>query len=89
MFNYLKKGVKSYILIINNKGLLLLVNLIDDNLIIPKIYFLYDLINWYNIKNYNLYFEKKRNYYFFIILRSYLGLFKLRDIFFFENLYKK
>ena len=89
MFNYLKKGVKSYILIINNKGLLLLVNLIDDNLIIPKIYFLYDLINWYNIKNYNLYFEKKRNYYFFIILRGYLGLFKLRDIFFFENLYKK
>jgi len=89
MFNYLKKGVKSYILIINNKSLLLLVNLIDDNLIIPKIYFLYDLINWYNIKNYNLYFEKKRNYYFFIILRSYLGLFKLRDIFFFENLYKK
>ncbi len=51
MINYLKKVVKSFILIINNKGLLLLVSLINDNLIIPKIYFLYDLINLYNIKN--------------------------------------
>ena len=39
MINYLKKGVKSYILITNNESLLLLVNLINDNLIIPKIYF--------------------------------------------------
>lgn len=65
MVNYLKKGVKSYILIINNEGLLLLVNLINDNLIIPKIYFLYDLINWYNIKNYIYILNKKNNYYFF------------------------
>jgi hypothetical protein len=72
MINYLKKGVKSYILIINNEGLLLLVNLINDNLIIPKIYFLYDLINWYNIKNYNLYFEQK-NYNFFFYYTSGLS----------------
>jgi len=39
MINYLKKGIKSYILIINNENLLLLVNLINDNIIIPKIYF--------------------------------------------------
>jgi hypothetical protein len=89
MVNYLKKGVKSYILIINNEGLLLLVNLINDNLIIPKIYFLYDLINWYNIKNYIYILNKKIIIIFFIILRGYQGLFKLRDIFFFENLDKK
>jgi hypothetical protein len=39
MINYLKKGVKSCILITNNESLLLLVNLINDNLIISKIYF--------------------------------------------------
>jgi len=72
MINYLKKGVKSYILIINNEGLLLLVNLINDNLIIPKIYFLYDLINWYNIKNYNLYFEKKKELLFFYYTSGFI-----------------
>ena len=88
MVNYLKKGVKSYILIINNEGLLLLVNLINDNLIIPKIYFLYDLINWYNIKNYIYILNKK----IIIIFLLYFGVIRVYlswEIFFFENLDKK
>jgi len=88
MVNYLKKGVKSYILIINNEGLLLLVNLINDNLIIPKIYFLYDLINWYNIKNY-IYILNKKIIIIFLLYFGVIWVYLSWEIFFFENLDKK
>ncbi len=55
-----KKGVNAYILTINNnEGLLLLINLINGNMRTPKIYSLYKLIDWYNLKNPNLNIEKK------------------------------
>jgi len=82
MVNYLKKGVKSYILIINNEGLLLLVNLINDNLIIPKIYFLYDLINWYNIKNY-IYILNKKIIIIFLLYFGVIWVYLSWEIFFF------
>jgi hypothetical protein len=55
-----KKGVNAYILTINNyEGLLLLINLINGNMRTPKIYSLYNLIDWYNLKDSNLNIEKK------------------------------
>lgn len=55
-----KKGVNAYVLTINNyDGLLLLIDLINGNMRTPKIYYLYNLIDWYNSKNSNLNLEKK------------------------------
>ena len=55
-----KKGVNAYILTINNyEGLLLLINLINGNMRTSKIYSLYNLIDWYNLKDPNLKIEKK------------------------------
>ena len=46
-----KKGVNAYILTINNyDGLLLVTSLINGNMRTPKIYALYNLINWLNLK---------------------------------------
>jgi len=46
-----KKGVNAYILIINNyDGLILLTSLINGNMITPKIYSLYNLIDFLNLK---------------------------------------
>jgi LAGLIDADG endonuclease len=46
-----KKGQNAYILTINNyKGLLLIVNLINGNMKTPKIFALFDLIDWLNNK---------------------------------------
>ena len=50
-----KKGVSAYILTINNyDGLLLVTSLINGNMRTPKIYALYNLIDWLNLK-----FEEK------------------------------
>lgn len=55
-----KKGVNAYILTINNKkGLLLLISLINGKMRTPKIYSLYNLIDWYNSKNSGIFIEKK------------------------------
>lgn len=55
-----KKGVNAYVITINNsKGLLFLINLINGKMKTPKLYYLYDLIDWYNIKDPNLKIEKK------------------------------
>nr|YP_009568400.1 LAGLIDADG endonuclease [Orbilia oligospora]QBL02039.1 LAGLIDADG endonuclease [Orbilia oligospora] len=55
-----KKGVNAYILTVNNKlGLLLLLSLINGYMRTPKIYALWKLIDWYNIKDSNLNLEKK------------------------------
>ena len=46
-----KKGVNAYILTINNlDGLLLITSLINGNMITPRIYDLYNLIDWLNLK---------------------------------------
>lgn len=46
-----KKGVNAYILTINNyDGLLLVTSLINGNMRTPKIYALYNLIDWLNLK---------------------------------------
>lgn len=46
-----KKGVNAYILTINNyDGLILLTSLINGNMRTPKIYSLYNLIDWLNLK---------------------------------------
>ena len=46
-----KKGVNAYILTINNlDGLLLVTSLINGNMRTPKIYALYSLIDWLNLK---------------------------------------
>jgi hypothetical protein len=48
---YRKKGVNAYILTINNyEGLILLTSLINGNMRTPKIYNLYSLIDWLNLK---------------------------------------
>lgn len=50
-----KKGVNAYVLTINDKeGILNLVNLLNGNMRTPKIYSLYNLIDWLNINNSNL-----------------------------------
>ena len=55
-----KKGVNAYILTINNKkGLLSLISLINGKMRTPKIYSLYNLIDWYNSKDLNISIEKK------------------------------
>lgn len=55
-----KKEANAYILTINNKeGLLLLVNLLNGNMRTPKVYSLYNLIDWYNLKDSNLNIKKK------------------------------
>jgi Cytochrome C and Quinol oxidase polypeptide I/LAGLIDADG endonuclease len=47
-----KKGVNAYILYINDqKGILNLVNLLNGNMRTPKIYSLFNLIDWLNNKN--------------------------------------
>jgi len=52
-----KKGVSAYILTINNyEGLLLIINLINGNMRTPKIYSLYNLIDFYQNR---IYIEKK------------------------------
>nr|YP_008854746.1 hypothetical protein Gasi_Mp36 [Ganoderma sinense]AHA41746.1 hypothetical protein Gasi_Mp36 [Ganoderma sinense] len=46
-----KKGVNAYILTINSyEGLLLVTSLINGNMRTPKIYALYNLIDWLNLK---------------------------------------
>ncbi len=53
-----KKGANAYVLTINSyNGLLFIINLINGKMRTPKIYSLYNLIDWYNSKNLNL--EKK------------------------------
>ena len=55
-----KKGVNAYILNINNyDGLLLLTSLINGNIITPKIYASYGLIDWLNFKFDDIYISKK------------------------------
>ena len=55
-----KKGVNAYILTINNfDGLLLLTSLINGNMKTPKIYSLYSLIDWLNIKFKEINIDKK------------------------------
>ena len=50
-----KKGLNCYILSINDKkGILNLVNLLNGNMRTPKIYSLYNLIDWLNKNNLNL-----------------------------------
>lgn len=50
-----KKGLNAYILYINDqKGILILVNLLNGNMRTPKINSLYKLINWINNHNSNL-----------------------------------
>ena len=50
-----KKGVNAYILTINNyEGLLLVTSLINGNMRTPKIYALWNLIDWLNLKFENL-----------------------------------
>ena len=47
-----KKGVNAYILTINNyNGLILLISLINGNMRTPKIYSLYNLIDWFNLNS--------------------------------------
>jgi len=54
-----KKGVNAYVLTINNyNGLILLISLINGNMRTPKIYSLYNLIDWLNLKKEN-YIPKK------------------------------
>jgi len=46
-----KKGVNAYVLTINNyNGLILLISIINGNMRTPKIYSLYNLIDWFNFK---------------------------------------
>ena len=46
-----KKGVNAYILTINNyEGLILLTSLMNGNMRTPKIYSLYNLIDWLNLR---------------------------------------
>jgi hypothetical protein len=55
-----KKGVNAYILIINNyDGLILLTSLINGNMRTPKIYNLYNLIDWLNLKFEEINISKK------------------------------
>ena len=55
-----KKGVNAYILTINNyDGLLLVTSLINGNMRTPKIYALYSLIDWLNLKFENINIPKK------------------------------
>ena len=55
-----KKGVNAYVLSINNfEGLLYLINLINGKMRTPKIYSLFNLIDWYNLKDETLNIEKK------------------------------
>jgi LAGLIDADG DNA endonuclease family protein len=54
-----KKGVNAYVLYINDqKGILNLVNLLNGNMRTPKIYSLFNLIDWLNKKNTNLALKK-------------------------------
>jgi hypothetical protein len=46
-----KKGENAYVLTVNNlEGLILLISLINGNIRTPKIYSLYNLIDWSNLK---------------------------------------
>ena len=55
-----KKGVNAYILTINNyDGLLLVTSLINGNMRTPKIYALYNLIDWLNLKFEDINIPKK------------------------------
>ena len=54
-----KKGVNAYTLYINNsEGILKLVQLLNGNMRTPKIYSLYNLIDWLNNKNKELNLSK-------------------------------
>jgi LAGLIDADG endonuclease/GIY-YIG catalytic domain len=54
-----KKGVNAYVLYINDqKGILNLVNLLNGNMRTPKIYSLFNLIDWLNKNNTNLALKK-------------------------------
>ena len=55
-----KKGVNAYIYTVNNsKGLLLLIELMNGNMRTNKVFTFYKLIDWFNLKNKDLNFEKK------------------------------
>lgn len=55
-----KKGVNAYVLTVNcYNGLLLVINLINGKMKTPKIYSLYNLIDWYNSNNSALSIKKK------------------------------
>ena len=55
-----KKGINAYVLTINSSsGLLYLISLINGKIKTPKIYSLFNLIDWYNLKNGTLNIEKK------------------------------
>jgi hypothetical protein len=46
-----KKGINAYVLTINNyNGLIILISMINGNMRTPKIYSLYNLIDWLNFK---------------------------------------
>jgi len=50
-----KKGINACFLTINNYNeLILLISMINGNMRTPKIYSLYELIDWFNIKNLNI-----------------------------------
>jgi len=54
-----KKGLNAYVLHINDKkGIINLVNLLNGNMRTPKIYSLYNLIDWLNIKTPDLNLKK-------------------------------
>ena len=54
-----KKGVNAYVLYVNNnEGILKLVHLLNGNMRTPKIYSLYNLIDWLNNKNKELNLSK-------------------------------
>jgi LAGLIDADG endonuclease len=55
-----KKGINAYVLTINNyNGLILLISLINGNMRTPKIYSLYNLIDWLNFKFKEIHIPKK------------------------------
>ena len=55
-----KKGVNAYVLTVNNlEGLLLITSLINGNMRTPKIYALYNLIDWLNLKFEEINIHKK------------------------------
>jgi len=55
-----KKGINAYVLTINNyNGLILLISMINGNMRTPKIYSLYNLIDWLNFKFKEIHIPKK------------------------------
>jgi len=55
-----KKGINAYVITIKNyNGLKLLISMINGNMITPKIYSLYNLIDWLNFKCKKIHIPKK------------------------------